>query len=314
MRKKFIYIALGIFGFLLLAFWAFNFYMTGGRSSLKPFLAPSESNKPVLFRFLVITDNQRSKKVPYILGKIKEMLGSEGDFILSSGDVTPADRTYGELVDAFGEDVQWYPCPGNHDEKRESDRRFFLEHYEKRLKGKVNPGPPGGESTTYSLDHGNVHVAIINEYYDGETEFDGEGDVPDPLYEWLKADLEKSDKPFKFVVGHEPAFPIHRHRWSSLNMHRANRNRFWKLLEDTNATAYFCGHTHTPSVYREHRGGTWQVNTGEARGRKDHPEDSFLNVLVREDEVEFQLYTNRNSDGEYVLTWNWTHPAPGAAR
>jgi len=56
-----------------------------------------------------------------------------------------------------------------------------------------------GDHFYYSFDYGPAHFAIVDVYtlsYDKGS----------PQYEWLKNDLEKSDKPWKFVVFHHPAY------------------------------------------------------------------------------------------------------------
>jgi 3',5'-cyclic AMP phosphodiesterase CpdA len=241
---------------------------------------------------------------------MKEILGGGGAFQVSPGDITPLTREYKYLREAFGEDFMWYPCQGNHDHHEAEDIEFSHSYFDRKLADHVNPGPAGCEKTTYSWDFKNAHFIVLNLYFDGKDEYGTDGDVVDELYEWLKADLEKNKKPAVFVFGHEPAFPFYRQRWSSLNRYKAHRDRFWKLLEDNGVAAYFCGHTHKPAVYRENEGKTWQVQCGEARGRKNRKEDAFVNVIVRKDEVEFQLFTNENRDGNYVILHNWTHPLP----
>ncbi len=164
----------------------------------------------------------------------------------------------------------------------------------------VNKGPKGTEETMYSFDYGNSHFVVLNEYYDGKCDVCVDGDINDPIYKWLKADLEKTDKTNIFIFGHEPAFvqPDEysgrlRHRGDSLDKYRKNRDRFWKLLEDEKVIAYFCGHTHNYSKILVNN--VWQIDAGHARGAEDKGAPStFLAVDVDGSEVTVTVYRNIN--------------------
>jgi len=47
---------------------------------------------------------------------------------------------------------------------------------------------------------------VINEYDDEMYDAGLDGDITDPLYEWIKDDLQKTTKEHPLVFGHEPAF------------------------------------------------------------------------------------------------------------
>ena len=62
--------------------------------------------------------------------------------------------------------------------------------------------------TTYSFDYQNAHFVIINQYHDDPTfpSDDPVGCIRDGLYNWVNDDLAATDKPIRFVFGHEPAW------------------------------------------------------------------------------------------------------------
>jgi energy-coupling factor transporter ATP-binding protein EcfA2 len=82
--------------------------------------------------------------------------------------------------------------------------------------------------------------------------------------DWIEQDLASSQKPIKFVIGHEPAFPQYRHVGDSLDIDPQMRDDFWQILSDNNVTAYLCGHTHY--IYSDLVDGVYQLDAGEARG------------------------------------------------
>lgn len=181
-----------------------------------------------------------------------------GDFMVSPGDIDPPDLVYADIKTYIDSNYPWFPAVGNHESETDSDmswlRAFNLNG--NALPNIVNSGSVNGVETNYSFDYGDVHFTVLNEYYDGTSDTATDGDIPTPLHNWLVTDLTDTCKSVKFVIGHEPAFPqpdegsgCLRHENDSLNVHEANRNRFWQTLVDNAVTAYICGHTHNFSAY-----------------------------------------------------------------
>lgn len=264
------------------------------------------------FRFTVVADTRHNAgeahdSLKYFKGVLEAIktVGA-GEFIISPGDMDPPQDIRWSIDKYLGKDFIWYPVLGNHEEETESDMAYLREYNKggDKLQYIVNKGPEGTEETMYSFDYGNSHFVVLNEYYDGKCDICVDGDINDPIYKWLKADLEKTDKTNIFIFGHEPAFvqPDEysgrlRHRGDSLNKYRQNRDRFWTLLEDEKVTAYFCGHTHNYSKMLINN--VWQIDAGHARGAEDKGAPStFLAVDVDGSEVTVTVYRNIN-DGNF---------------
>jgi len=203
------------------------------------------------FRFTASADNRPGgsesgdnfNRWVYMLGQITDKVGDEGVFHIMPGDFDSPWITDISLEAQFGGDVVWYPVVGNHEAETIADMTWVRSAYSS-LPYIVNSGLSGCETTTYSFDYGNAHFVAINEYYDGTSDTGTDGDVVDALYNWLVDDLNNNTKPVVFVIGHEPAYPQGAHVGNSLDGHPANRDRFWKLLNDRKVIAYICGHTH----------------------------------------------------------------------
>ncbi|MBD3385751.1 hypothetical protein GF407_12600 [candidate division KSB1 bacterium] len=241
-------------------------------------------------------------------------------FMITPGDEDPPSFVRWTLDKYLGESYLWYPAVGNHELPAETFEFYpemnmdYLRQYNRNgnsLPYIVNTGPPGCEETTYSFDYKNAHFAVINEYYDGSSDMGTDGDVIDPLYHWLKADLGASDKPFKFVIGHEPAFPqpdadngLLRHVNVCLDKYPQNRDRFWNLLVEEEVVAYLTAHTHCYSLYN-HRG-VWQMDCGHARGLtpKKNVKSTFILMTISENQVSYQTYRDNYDGGPYHLTYS----------
>jgi hypothetical protein len=235
----------------------------------------------------------------YLLGACQAMRASgPSEFLIVPGDLDPPQPVAAVIRSVFGPTFPWYVAVGNHDSSSEADMSFLraLNANGTTLPNIVRKGPPGAIETTYSFEVGDVHVAVINQYFDGVSDIGGSGDVSDTLYGWLKADLAATAKPFVFVVGHVPAFPLPdmtsgrlRHAETSLNRDPASRDRFWQLLKDRKVTAYFCGHTHGASAKKIQ--GVWQLDCGHARGKGDKGAPStFIRVTVRGGDCRYEVF------------------------
>ena len=149
---------------------------------------------------------------------------------------------------------------------------------------------------------------VINEYYDGESDSATNGDIQEPLYNWIKKDLEANSKPFVFVFGHEPFIAIpdfhngrHRHQGDSLDAHPENSHRFQKLLREHKVLAYICGHTHTFS--NSIINGLRQLDGGHCRGIGDKKSRStFIKILVGKKSCWAQVYRYGDNGPPYTLT------------
>ncbi|MBE0535548.1 MAG: metallophosphoesterase [Phycisphaerae bacterium] len=262
------------------------------------------------FRFTVVADNRptgsKRQAFQWTLNEMNRLVGGEGAFLVMAGDFDPPAVTDQDFRAAFGPAMLWYPAVGNHEAETREDMEWVRQRYN-HLPYIVRQGPAGSETTTYSFDYGSAHFVVLNQYFDGQTDHKGKGDVCDALYEWVKADLEATRQSVIFVVGHEPAFPQGRHTGTSLDQYRANRDRFWKLLNEHEVVAYFCGHTHSYGRLQkggaEQRAVTWQVDAGNCGQGKPQ---TFIDVRVTDAAVNFNVYSGTRGR-EFTRTDSWTH-------
>ncbi len=231
-----------------------------------------------------------------------------GAFMVSPGDIDPPQHVNDTIEKVLGKEYTWYPVVGNHEAETEEDMVWLRDWAKKGIPNLVRRGPENCEETTYSFDFENAHFVIINQYYDGESDTGTNGDVCEPLYQWLKNDLEANSKPHIFVFGHEPIVSIpdadngrHRHKGDNLDEHPGNNHRFQILLRKHNITAYLNGHTHNFSFARIN--GLWQLDAGHCRGMGDKSARStFLKVWVGRKSCWVDVYRDDASGGSYYLT------------
>jgi hypothetical protein len=269
-------------------------------------------------KFVVTGDNRNYPGFLEVEKQIKNVAGNAVQFQISPGDADPPADTRAKIDTVFGPDFPWYLAVGNHDLE---GTPFVHDYFNKRLAGKVNPGPAGTRETTYSFDAGDVHIAIINVYWNGKTDpgSDKKADniVVPALREWLSADLKATTKPWKLVVAHPPAYPQGdqdwkdaRHIGGSLDKHPAERDAFWAMLEERSATALICGHTHRYSKFQPPGSHVWQIDTAQARGNNDWDYDTFLLVTADVNHLTVDVYRNLQERGKFEVTDRLTLTQP----
>jgi hypothetical protein len=157
-----------------------------------------------------------------------------GDYVhdLSDTDESYNARGWGNylnVTDRVGHYAPIYGVIGNHDTMSgEHYADGFLDAFQQY----------GGESTYFSFDYAGVHFALL----DSEMpEFQGR--ISGDQYDWLVDDLESTDKDIKFVIVHQPMFPVSAID-SSLDRNETEWNRLQNLFEEENVTVFLAGHDH----------------------------------------------------------------------
>ena len=270
--------------------------------------AVATSAEPI--KFSIAADSRGMVGFVNVMKQLKAA-GGPGRFIITPGDMDPAKTTRQQLDEVFGPSLPWYPVVGNH-ETDSKETMDYLRDFFGGLKDKVALGPKGTEQTTYSFDVGEVHIAVINEYWNGRAGpgSDAKGsDVVPALREWLAADLKASKKPWKLVMGHEPAYPqpdkdwnVVRHVGGSLDRHAESRDAFWKLLDEQGVAVFVCGHTHRYSRYQPQGSKVWQLDVAQARGNADWKYDAFAIVTADQRCLKFDVYRNLTEKGQFKIT------------
>lgn len=187
------------------------------------------------------------------------------DAIFFMGDMTKISLTLKAVASSDVNNVPVYFVIGNH-EAQSSDETAIIRGRYSASKFPLNPGPPGTDKTTYSMNVGNIHIINMNEYWNGATDdsymkysSSNGGYVPDRLYNWMSTDLSNTSD-WKIVVGHDPLYPMSRHVGDSLDANKANRDKLQALFVSKNVSIFFGGHTHYASI--QTIDGVYHVCTG----------------------------------------------------
>ena len=279
----------------------------GVSSDIYHFKTEPEDGEP--FKLVLMGDNRPDGSLapeqPQTFKDIMDMVKNEephlvimsGDYVYTlTDDHSKNVRAMGkflEVTDEVGHYVPIYGAIGNHDTAPGGYADYFLDAFEQY----------GDDSTYFSFDYAGAHFTIL------DTEIPGyEGRITGAQYDWLVDDLENTDKETKFVIAHQPMYPLS-HLGSSLDRNETERDRLQDLFEQENVTAYVCGHDH--SFNRMTVNGVVQVISGGAGaplystpwgGAYDH----YVRVNVSAARIEFEAI---QTDGETAE--NYTLPYEG---
>ncbi|MBS3794260.1 MAG: metallophosphoesterase family protein [Candidatus Thorarchaeota archaeon] len=213
-------------------------------SNIYHFKTEPEDGEP--FKLVVLSDPQPTSAIApdqsQVFKDIIDMVrNEEPHLILILGDyvdqLSDTDESYNDLCwnkylnvsDKAGHYAPIYGVIGNHDTiSGDHYADGFLEAFQQY----------GEDSTYFSFDYAGVHFTLL------DTEMpEYQGRISGAQYDWLVNDLENTDKEVKFVMGHQPMYPVSA-IGSSLDRNRTERNRLQNLLEEHNVTAYLAGHDH----------------------------------------------------------------------
>ena len=191
------------------------------------------------------------------------------DAVIMLGDMDTIEKTSRAYADSTARNIPVFYEIGNHELENKADllkiRELFTSYPFNPL-----PGPDGSKDTTYSFNVGDMHIVVLNEYWDGNNngvcdwktpsgginaddscfkynDADG-GFIPDALFKWLENDLDRNTKKWTIVTGHEPLYPGKRHVGDSLDKDKENRDKLEKLFVSKNVSAFIGAHTHNSGV------------------------------------------------------------------
>lgn len=147
------------------------------------------------FRFAVMGDTRTGAAIHDAIAGL--ILAAEPRFSIYGGDLCDNGSSYASYKGQFfrpaqltlAASVPFFNATGNH-EKWGVNTRAFLEA----------PASPSGNQGYYSFDYGDLHVVVMN-YLDPEGYAKGS-----PQYDFIAADLAATDKTWKIVVCHVPAY------------------------------------------------------------------------------------------------------------
>ena len=212
------------------------------------------------FKFAVISDTRAGaldNALEFIVSQKVEFIMLPGDFFYDAQDYYSHFVKYGFAVspDIQPDRQNVYFVIGNHDAPPFGDDNFI---------NRIAPYYPDNgpalapRGTVFSFDRYNCHFVVTNQYWN-----DPKAGYTDEQLEWIRQDLAASNQDFKFVFGHEPAFPLDRHVGDSLDAEPVQRDVFWNVLAENGVQAFFCGHTHNLSHIINN--GVYQIDNGEVR-------------------------------------------------
>ena len=146
---------------------------------------------------------------------------------------------FGTYPQVLRNTVVW-PSPGNHEfgaSDSPSQSGPYYEAFSLPTQAEAG-GVPSGTEAYYSFDHGNVHFIALDSH-------DTDRSVGGPMYAWLLADLQATDKEWLIAFWHHPPYSKGSHDSDLESQLIQMRERFVPLLEDYGVDLVLTGHSHS---------------------------------------------------------------------
>jgi hypothetical protein len=140
------------------------------------------------------------------------------------------DPTYTNIQEMLA-NLSYQAAVGNH-ELGGSDGDLYAAYF-------PYPYETGETGYYWSFDYGPVHVAVVSQYAEGDYG-SGTNKIGATQLAWLEADLAATDKPWKFIIFHEPG-------WSADGGHDNNKevqDYIQPLCKEYGVSIVFAGHNH----------------------------------------------------------------------
>lgn len=275
------------------------------------------------FTFLLFGDSQSSNydvwkttfSNAYQNNRTAKFFVNVGDLV-DNGQKNQEWRNWFQAVAPYSGQIPVVPVVGNH-ETYTPEGNFSLPVYFTKQFMLPQNGPDGLKGQVYSFDYGDVHFVILDSQFGEERQF-----LPDSLAlqkEWLTRDLAATDKLWKIVFMHRPAYH-NRMKESQLDA----TAQFVPIFDQYGVDAVFSGHDHvnarTPKLKagQPHSSGTIYSTVGRS-GTKTYDtvglkgwNEQFFNPIDQPTYSVVQVAGNVfyvqvfKQDGTFVDEWSLT--------
>lgn len=184
------------------------------------------------------------------LVSLARTIDPDADFALQCGDIVNGGNIpeeWNAFMDAVAPAMAGLPlltAPGNHEVSPYVNApgrkpQFYLGVFEL-----PENGPAGFEEEYYSVDFGSVHLISLSANYldpaESYSEYEAENaQIAARIDAWIEQDLSKTDRAWKIVLMHQPAFT-----YEGDSTQAAMLARWVPVFERTGVDLVLCGHQH----------------------------------------------------------------------
>lgn len=289
-------------------------YRVGDGENWSELLEFSTLQRKQSFEFAILGDTQS----PSDLSDFEKILGDldkkDLSFMIHVGDVIDESSKFNQWDATLGIMSQFnqirstdlVAALGNHEYMGDADG-----HLAKAIFNAPDNGPDADKGGTYSVDYNNMHISVLG-YTDN-------AEILNKQLEWLKQDVQNSDKPWKILVTHKPPYYTNPSGGNALM-----KEKLPPVVDELGIDIVFSGHDHSYGrtkklkAEKEDPNGTVYVIVG-TTGKKHYDavtDEKFdyvntdniavsIQAKVDKDQITFTTIT---SDGEIIDEFTVVNP------
>jgi trimeric autotransporter adhesin len=187
------------------------------------------------FDFTVLGDTQSPSDLSHLDKILGELDKKESAFMIHVGDIIDESSKFNQWDQTLGvfnkyeniNSTDLVAALGNHEYMGDGDGSLA-----KAILNFPENGPEIDKGGTYSVDYNNMHISVLG--------YSTNANVLDQQLQWLKEDMNHSDKPWKILVTHQPPYYT-----NPFGGNESMKEKIPPVADELGIDIVFSGHDHS---------------------------------------------------------------------
>ncbi|CEG28631.1 phosphodiester glycosidase family protein [Bacillus sp. B-jedd] len=225
-------------------------YQVGDGQNWSPIEEFTTEKRKQNFEFAVFGDTQSPSDLSDFNKILHDQSKNNLSFMIHVGDLIDESAKFKQWNDALGlmssinsiRSTDLVAALGNHEYMGDPDGSLA-----KAIFNNPKNGPDVDKGGTYSVEYNNMHISVLG--------FTDSAEVLDKQLEWLKKDMQNTDKPWKILVTHKPPYYTNPFGGNAII-----KQKLPPVVDELGIDIVFSGHDHSYGRTKKIKGGQEDTN------------------------------------------------------